>query len=789
MLLALLMIFSLAGLAIQPTLAQGGEEPAAPQAGWFTQTIEESRFFTDMTDRSMRFDLYGDPHIAFGGEHLYYARWNPASNSWFITTVDYSPKVGRFASLTLDSLGNPRIAYYDETNGALKFAFSQNGGYNWNAPFTVATFGPVTVTEQRPDDITIEQALAPMLAKETDSLAGPDAVEETGVGGYTSITTDNLNQVHISYYDWAKRSLKYARWDGVNWIFQTVDEDLVADKYDVGKYSSIAVNAENQPRISYLDEKYDGLRYATSDGTNWDIKDIDTKQAPNYRFGGFTSLVLNNSGQPFISYMDFQNYDLLIASPAIGGSCSAANDCRSCGPGDSWQCRVVDGSSTTGFYTSLGRDGDGRLMISYQDYTNGDLRLAQSSNGRSWSRSTLVSDGDTGYYTSLAFDGNNRPGISYYTASNGLYAFIRWDGSNWINSGLVYAGKITPYSSLTIKPTVNAPYISYFNDVGDQLRLAVRVGTNWDVPLIATKGGSYSSTRLAASGEPRIAYYDLDKYDLMYAYRLDGVWYFQRVDETGDVGMYPSLALDSADRPYISYYDATNYALKFAYWNGSAWVVNFVEISNAEVGTHNSLALSKNASNCLGFLPTGVCPMISYYDYSNKTLKFTFLSVINAWATPQVVDSGNVGQYSSIAIDDAGQLHISYYDAANGRLKHALGIKGATAWSWPVKEVVDSGNNVGLYSSIATDTSNRVHISYYDATAGDLKYALQSGGMWSKETVESAGDVGLGTSLALFGNGQPGISFYDASNGAIKFTTNYTGPFGLTFYIPLVAKN
>jgi hypothetical protein len=41
------------------------------------------------------------------------------------------------------------------------------------------------------------------------------------------------------------------------------------------------------------------------------------------------------------------------------------------------------------------------------------------------------------------------------------------------------------------------------------------------------------------------------------------------------------------------------------------------------------------------------------------------------WYTETVDSAGNVGQYSSLALDDSGSLHIAYYDASRGRLKYA----------------------------------------------------------------------------------------------------------------------
>ena len=78
---------------------------------------------------------------------------------------------------------------------------------------------------------------------------------------------------------------------------------------------------------------------------------------------------------------------------------------------------------------------------------------------------------------------------------------------------------------------------------------------------------------------------------------------------------------------------------------------------------------------------------------------------------------GVVGSYTAIAVDEAGKVHISYYDGTNGDLKYAAKAKEAVVWS---TAIVDGDLDVGSYSAIALGS---VHISYYDATSGNLKYA------------------------------------------------------------------
>ena len=63
-----------------------------------------------------------------------------------------------------------------------------------------------------------------------------------------------------------------------------------------------------------------------------------------------------------------------------------------------------------------------------------------------------------------------------------------------------------------------------------------------------------------------------------------------------------------------------------------------------------------------------------------------------------------------------------------------------SALPWQI-ETVDATADVGNHASLALDSSDHPHISYYDETNSDLKYAYQDAGGWHIETVDSAGAV------------------------------------------------
>lgn len=159
---------------------------------------------------------------------------------------------------------------------------------------------------------------------------------------------------------------------------------------------------------------------------------------------------------------------------------------------------------------------------------------------------------------------------------------------------------------------------------------------------------------------------------------------------------------------------------------------------------------------------------VSYRDGSNSDLRYAYHPPVGFWRSEDVETTGSVGEEVAAAVDSEGGLHVVHHDDTNQDLRYAYLPPGGT---WQVV-AIDTENNVGNEPSIAIDAADGVHVGYFSATGSDFKYAYRpAGGMWSTEVAVTTNNVGQDNAIAVAADGTVHASFYDANATSLIYVS------------------
>jgi len=153
------------------------------------------------------------------------------------------------------------------------------------------------------------------------------------------------------------------------------------------------------------------------------------------------------------------------------------------------------------------------------------------------------------------------------------------------------------------------------------------------------------------------------------------------------------------------------------------------------------------------------------------------------WSVASVDNDDNAGHYCSLAVV-AGNPAISYhnnpdFNVKNLRYARSTTSTGENSGDWSQKVEIDTGGEVGLYTSLAVVDGNPA-IAYADLTDKQLKYArstTETGADqadWSQIVVVDTGEAGLGYMSLAVVDGNPAISYWDHKTDDLKYARSLT---------------
>ncbi|MBJ29671.1 MAG: hypothetical protein CMB61_06435 [Euryarchaeota archaeon] len=477
-----------------------------------------------------------------------------------------------------------------------------------------------------------------------------------------------------------------------------------------------------------------------------------------FSVGLYTSIALDGFGQQHVAYYNASATSLVYARQV----------------GTSWSVEEIDNTASVGYYPSIALDNDGRPHISYVDSSSDYLKYAHY-NGSGWEISTIDDLTNDVFDTSIAVNDTGHPQIAYsirnYSSSTWEYAvrYASYDGANWsIETPMTRASSLS-YSSLDLALNGSgAPHIVYFDDNDDDLYIAIKSGGVWSTSKIRDNAGFYTTGRQSSaiaiddSDGLHVSYYDRSGRDLEYAYMAigDSSWTVTTDIDTSSnyMAWSNSIAVDAEGNPHIAYFDYNYGDLEYTYCtttcsSASSWIKQTLD-SSGVVGEYADIALDQYGQ-----------VHVSYYNDSSDDAQSLIVHDGIARSS-EIVQVGSHNYQTGYAVDSSGSIHLSFYNGSDtaGSLHYAV-LSGTT---WAVTEVDDSSAKVGAYSALTLDGSERPHISYLDSANGNLRYAHYDGTSWVITTVDSSGSVGGFTSIANDANDRPRIAYHDSGANILR---------------------
>ena len=195
------------------------------------------------------------------------------------------------------------------------------------------------------------------------------------------------------------------------------------------------------------------------------------------------------------------------------------------------------------------------------------------------------------------------------------------------------------------------------------------------------------------------------------------------------------------------------------------WTVETLDSSLGQI-SHVSMAISAHSGDAyVSYYENGDLKMAKYVGSGGNC------GASDRWWCETVVSAGDVGQYSSIAINPAIDMPaIAYYDATNQALKLAQWLGS----SWLIKSIDgdEPNTSVGTHTSLKIDASGVPHIAYHaekrDLQSNRLFYATLYSGATSRCTNGDFQCVPIDTAY----DGYTSLDLNDQGNIGIAYQIN-----------------
>jgi hypothetical protein len=280
--------------------------------------------------------------------------------------------------------------------------------------------------------------------------------------------------------------------------------------------------------------------------------------------------------------------------------------------------------------------------------------------------------------------------------------------------------------------------------------------SNWRIELVEAFGGSTPpDIALDSNNTPHVAYSPPGL--VQHAVKTPGGWTQEIVATSPWGGAFTYFALGPSDEPHLLYsgYPGVNGGMNGVYYavkQGGNWTYLSRPCGGADIVVDS---LGSPHIACWGRTADGFLYALRYHILAGTTWTTEY---IDTWTAL----SGSA--WISLKLDKSQNPHVLYYNAVAGQVRYASRQKNGT-WSVELVETIGNIQYIGRHGSLAIDNNGYIHAAYaafvkWEENRATLRHAVRTSSGWSIETVVGPpGLQGMFTSLDLDKRGEPGIAY------------------------------